>query len=302
MRLLFFITISLLFCSQCFAQHPEASGDIKQLRFFEDSLKQLGNKLINDEIEQDRKNANRDFVTTLVSALKVPGSFHYPFDSVKSVAIVKSPDNKFRIITWAMVYYDGSYSFYGAIQMNTSSLEMFPLYDYSFAMKNAEDTVTDNHKWYGAEYYKIVPVSAAKPYYVLLGWKGNNIKTTKKVIEVLTFQDGKPVFGHPVFDHYGKTKKRIIFEYTRQASMLLRFEANDNLIVFDHLSPPDQKLKNMMDSYGPDLTYDGFRLKNGRWFYVENLDMRNVPSNQDIEYNDPKKPAEIDKTVPKDEN
>ena len=52
----------------------------------------------------------------------------------------------------------------------------------------------------------------------------------------------------------------------------------------------------------PDLSYDGYNLKNGRWVYVENLDMRNIPNNRDLEYNDPKKQKELDKASTKDEN
>jgi hypothetical protein len=79
-------------------------------------------------------------------------------------------------------------------------------------LKNPEDSVTDNRKWYGAQYYKIIRVAAATPYYVLLGWKGNNVKSTKKVIEVLSFdKEDKPNLGMPVFNG---TRKRVVFEYT----------------------------------------------------------------------------------------
>jgi hypothetical protein len=103
------------------------------------------------------------------------------------------------------------------------------------------------------------------------------------------------VLGIPIFDGNGKTRDRVVFEYTRQASMLLRYVPDQNLIVFDHLSPPDPKLKNQRDTYGPDLSYDGYQLKNGRWVYVDNLDMRNVSQSRDADYIDPKKQAEIDR-------
>jgi hypothetical protein len=171
---------------------------------------------------------------------------------------------------------------------------LFPLNDYSPFIKNPEDTVTDNKKWFGAEYYRIIPVYTPKLYYVLLGWKGNTIKSTKKVIEVLSFKDDKPVFGLPVFSGNGKTRKRVIFEYTKMASMLLKYVPDQNLIVFDHLAPPDLGKKNQRDTYGPDLTYDGYKEKTGYWVYLENLDMRNIPENRDEEYVDPKKQAAID--------
>jgi len=292
----FLTLISILLCFQCFAQHSDESGRLKQLKVYEDSLTSLGKKFVNGDVDLERKNANYTFIKTLVSALKIPNSFLYPFDSVKSISIINSPDNRFRLLTWHVVNDDGSYRFYGTIQMNTGgNLKMYPLEDYSPLLKNPEDSVTDNHKWYGAQYYKIIPVYSPKLYYVLIGWKGNTVKSTKKVIDVLSFKDDRPELGLSVFDGNGKTRKRVIFEYARQVSMLLRYVPEQNLIVFDHLSPPDPKLKDKRESFGPDLSYDGYKLKNGRWVYVDNLDMRNVPDNHDAEYIDPKKQAETDK-------
>lgn len=285
-----------------FAQHSDENRSIRQLQSYEDSLVTLGKQVINNDTEMERINANQAFIKTLVNALKIPNSFLFLFDSVKSVSIINSPDNRFRIISWPIVFDDGSYRFYGTVQMNTGGkLLMFPLSDFSASIKSPEDTVNDNHKWFGAEYYRIIPVYSPKLYYVLLGWKGNTIKSTKKVIEILSFKDDKPVLGMPVFEGNGKTRKRVVFEYTRQASMLLRYVPEQDLIVFDHLTPPDPKLKAQRDAYGPDLTYDGYKLKNGRWVYIDNLDMRNVPDNHDANYIDPKKQAEIDRAMAKKE-
>jgi hypothetical protein len=267
---------------------------------YEDTLIVLGKKFINDENDLERKNANYAFIKTLVNALKIPNSFLFPFDSVKSISIINSPDNRFRIFSWHIVNSDGSYRFYGTIQLNTGGqLKMYPLEDYSPLLKNPEDSVTDNRKWYGAQYYKIIPVYSPKLYYVLIGWKGNTVESTKKVIEVLSFKDERPQLGMHVFDGNGKSRDRVVFEYNRETSMLLRYVPEQNLIVFDHLSPPDPRSKNKPTTYGPDLTYDGYKLKNGRWVYVENLDMRNVPESRDEEYVDPKKQAAIDKAAAK---
>ena len=230
-RLFVFIT-SLFIVGQALGQHSDEGSHTKQLSIYQDSLTALGKKIINDENDLERKNANYLFIKTLVSALKEPNSFLFPFDSVKSISIINSPDNRFRILSWHVINQDGSYRFYGTIQMNTGGpLRMFPLEDYSPLLQNPEDSVTDNHKWYGAQYYKIIPVYAQKPYYVLIGWKGNTVKSTKKVIDVLSFANDKPSLGMSVFDGNGKNRKRVIFEYTRQASMLLRYVPAQNLIV-----------------------------------------------------------------------
>ena len=293
------VALLFLFSFNCFAQHSDESGRLKQLKIYEDTLSSLGKKFVNDENDLERKNANYEFIKTLVAALKISNSFLYKFDSVKTISVINSPDNRFRMLTWHIVNNDGSYRFYGTIQMNTGGpLQMFPLEDISPLLKNPEDSVYSTRQWLGAQYYKIIPVYAPKPYYLLLGWKGNTVKSTKKVIEVLSFNEGKPQLGLPVFDGNGKTRKRIVFEYARQVSMLLRYVPEQNLIVFDHLAPPNAKQKNSPETFGPDLSYDGYKLKNGRWVFVDNLDMRNVPDSHDEQYTDPKKQAALDRANP----
>jgi len=301
MKRLLLASALLLFCITAFAQHSDESANLRQLKIYQDTLKALGKKFVNHPDELERKSANYSFIKLLVGALKTPHSFNYPFDSLKSVSIINSPDNRFRIFSWHVMNQDGSYRFYGTIQMNTGDkLLMYPLEDYSPLLKNPEDSVTDNHKWYGAQYYKIIRVDAARPYYVLLGWKGNTVKSTKKVIEVLSFdRNDKPMLGMPVFNGNTKARDRVVFQYTRQASMLLRYIPDQHLIVFDHLAPPDKRMKDQFESYGPDLSYDGYKLMNGKWKFVENLDMRNMPEDRDADYVDPKAQALIDKSLVK---
>jgi hypothetical protein len=280
------------------AQHADETPNIQKLTAYQDSLSDLGGQIINDTIEGERMNANAAFIKMLVKALKVPHSFNFPFDSVKVFKVLNSPDNRFRFITWHLQFDDGSYRYYGTIQMNTGDkLLMYPLADYSPFIKKPEDTITDNRRWYGAQYYDIIPVNTTHPYYVLLGWKGNTVKTTKKVIETISFKNDLPVFGNNVFDGNGKTRKRVVFEYTRQASMLLKYDPDMETLVFDHLAPPDKRQAGHFDVYGPDLSYDGYRYKDGRWVYVQNLDMRNKPNKSDNDYIDPKKQGEIDKAT-----
>jgi hypothetical protein len=55
----------------------------------------------------------------------------------------------------------------------------------------------------------------------------------------------------PVFDNNGKDRKRVIFEYARQVSMLLRWIPEQNLIVFDHLAAQIKNLKINLKPTGP---------------------------------------------------
>ena len=298
---LLILFIAMFMGTRLYAQKFNTPDELNRLRHYQDSLKKLGHQMINNENDVERKNANYTFIRTLVSALRVSNSYAFNFDSLKTLSVLRSPDNKFRIFSWFVQNEDGSYRFYGTLQMNTGGkLQLYPLEDYSALLKNPEDSVTDNRKWYGAEYYKIIPVTGPAPYYVLLGWKGNTVKSTKKVIETLSFKGGKPQFGLPVFAGNKKSRNRVIFEYNRQASMLLRYVPEISSIVFDHLSPPDEKVKTLPETYGPDLTYDSYKLQNGKWQYKENLDMRNVPAPEDVDIVDPKIQAIKDrKSVPR---
>lgn len=296
MKKLFLIFGLLIFTfGSAEAQHSDSNKNKQIISDLQDSLQVLSYKMINDSIEPERYNANYKLIKTLVNALKTPNSFNYSFDSLKTISIQTSPDRRFRIFSWHVMNNDGSYRYYGTIQMNNPDgrLQMFPLVDYTPLIKNVADTVTTNDKWYGAQYYRIISVlnNVKTPYYVLLGWKGNTVNSTKKVIEILYFKDGKVYFGMPVFDGDMEQplKKRTIFEYDRRASMVLNYEPSISTVVFDHLAPPDPKLKGKFELYGPDLSYDGYKLVNGRWKFVQDLELKNSPSDQDDNFNDPKK-------------
>ncbi|UEG51837.1 hypothetical protein LLH06_12770 [Mucilaginibacter daejeonensis] len=282
----------MLWCTVCgtaFGQRFNSPDQLAKLRPMQDSLIKLGRQVVNNESDVERKNANYTFIRTLVSTLKIPNSYAYNFDSLKTISIMRSPDNKFRIFSWFVMNEDGSYRFYGAIQMNTGGkLLLHPLEDQTPFINSAEDTITDNKKWLGAQYYKIIHVAGTNPYYVLLGWKGNNVKTTKKVIEVLSFKNNAPVFGMPVFTGNKRMRDRVVFEYSRQASMLLRYVPEQNLIVFDHLAAPDGKAQMSPEMYGGDLSYDGYQMTGGKWKFKEGLDMRNIPMPEDEGVTDPK--------------
>lgn len=169
---------------------------------------------------------------------------------------------------------------------------MFPLIDDTHNIKD-ENQITGNKNWYGARYYEIIPVTASgrSPYYILLGWKGNNAKTSKKVIEILSFDKaGEPVFGKAIFDGLKGTtpKNRVVFEYNKLNSMTLAVDKSVGMIVFDHLAPFTPDLEGNFEFYAADLSFDGYKLVGGRLKLVENVELKNEPNANDEFYADPK--------------
>lgn len=279
-KILFILFISITGVSAVKAQS-------NSLFFYEDSLKHLGTIITNDSLESNRTQANFAFIKTLVNALKEKNSFYYPFKKLNGmISILTSEDKKFRIFTWFVMSDKGSFRYYGAIQINNPvKLELIPLFDNTDNIMDPPNTTLQPHEWFGAVYYHILPVTGIKnPYYILLGWKGKSFTSSSKVIETLSFIDGKPQFGLNVLESGFKTddfNKRKIFTYTSSVSMMLRYLKDDKLLVFDHLVAPNEQSKELTDMYGPDLSYDAYRFKNGKWLFQENLKLKNLPDEAD---------------------
>ncbi|MEJ7559098.1 MAG: hypothetical protein WKF66_12375 [Pedobacter sp.] len=275
------------------AQHSFKNDNGPVMVKYQDSLIKISDDMANSQTTGERFAKNAVFIKTLVNSLKTHSSFSYPFDSLKRVSIVKAPDNSFRIISWFVPLDDGSYRFFGTVQMGTKDgkLKLFPLLDNTDNIADP-NLLGNNKSWYGARYYEVVPVivSGRQPYYLLLGWKGNSAKTTKKVLDVLSFEKDEPVFGKPIFDGSKgiTTKNRIIFEYNKLNSMTLTFDKTTNMVVFDHLAPFSEDMVGNFEYYASDLSFDAYKVQNGRLKLIENVELKNDPNNLDELYVDPK--------------
>jgi hypothetical protein len=280
------------------AQHTFNINHQQSFDAYQDSLLVLSEETFAAKDDISRFKKNTEFVKKLVAALKITGSFNYGFDSLKHVSILKSPDNSFRIITWFVPSHEGTYRYYGAIQMATAngSLKLHPLTDGTSSLADANQ-LTSNKNWYGARYYEMVPVmvNGKQPYWIFLGWKGNDQKTTKKVIDVLSFEKGEPVFGKSIFQTTanGGLKNRMIFEYSKQNSMTLTVDQKVKMIVFDHLAPYDPKMTGNYEYYGADLTFDAFKLNWGKLTLIEDVELKNDPSPNDEFYEQPVKASTV---------
>jgi len=276
----FLITICTVLSLYCFAQKsPEKAA--AQPNPYSDSLKkyELILKSFSDTILDSRQQINRiiatiNFIPTFVQALKFPGSFDYPFDSLRFMHKLEPADKSFRMYNWVLKYNDGTCRYYSAIQWNTygDSLKLTALRDYSAKMDtDIERVVLDKDRWYGALYYDIFTMRAhKKTYYFLLGWRAQTPISNEKEVEVMTIEDGKPIFGAPVFvDKDKKVKDRYTFQFRKDATMLLNFIPEQKLITFDNLVPPNPQAEGKYFTYAPDGTYGYFAWKHGKWVYQE---------------------------------
>lgn len=251
---------------------PEA---IERLHTGEDTLALLAYAVINDSIEQERFAACRGLIQTLVRTLKTENSFQYRFDRLKSISIMAPPDSSFRIFTWQLFVNDSTYRYYGAIQMNSPELKLFPLIDRSETMdERPVFEALPSERWYGALYYTLRQFDTKEGNkYLLCGFDAYTFFEKRKVIEVLSFDAaGKPVFGAPVFDKpdVKQAELRMLFEYSAEASVRVNWDEQYQLILFDHLIPWPSPFGRGI-SFVPDGSYDGLRLEKGRWKYIDKV-------------------------------
>ncbi len=216
----------------------------------------------------------------LYNTLSLPGSFEYPFDSLKSLGKIKSEDQKIRIYTWNIPDIDGTNNYCGFLQYNAgknSGFKVFRLTDKRADITDPAVITLDPDNWYGCLIYGIIEKNiSGTTCYTLLGYNPENLFISKKIIDVLWFNDKhEPVFGKAVFKYQNRMQSRVLFEYSAKVNMSLQWNEKMNMIVFDHLSPSKPSYQGNYQYYGPDFSYDGFRFDQGIWEYVMDIDIRN---------------------------
>lgn len=246
----------------------------------EDTLKSYSKKMILEERATDRFLADSAFIRTLVRTLKTPYSFNYPFDSLRTVSRIYAGDSSFRIITWQFMRDEAYYRQRGAIQMKTAdgSLKLFPLIDMSEFTDNPVDSMRTNFNWIGAIYYGMVMKTFNnKKYYTLFGYDDNNFRSTRKWIEVLSFNEkGQPEFGGRYFVYPADELKapqpafRFLLEYKKDAGARIGYDPEMDMIIFDHLVS-ESKDPTKKYTLVPDGDQEGFKWKDGKWVYIEKV-------------------------------
>jgi hypothetical protein len=277
----------LLILFACHLTYAQSRADMKVLQQKEDSLKAYAVKIIQGINADNRFNADSIFTRVLVRALKTKNSFYYPFDSLQTISVLYAPDSAFRIFTWQLVINENIIRQHGAIQMKTNdgSLKLFPLIDKSDVTTNVADTVANHYGWIGAIYYKIIVKKADnRNYYTLLGFDENNIRSSRKIIEVLHFSNGVPVFGGSFFsgekaDGFSKWQSRYIMEYKKEAGPRLNYDKELDMIIVEHLVSESNEPQKKWTLVG-DGDYEGFVWKGNKWMHIDKVFTTVTPDGQ----------------------
>lgn len=243
-------------------------------------------KLRATEDEGEKEFYNLELQAELEKVLKHPGVIDYPFEMWTTMSTVTSPDGAFRLFNWNIEDKNLTHSHFCYLVKPTRGSKPNKVYKFK------EDKITlpprptntlTPEKWYGALYYKIIPVpKGSKTYYTILGYSGEDRSTNQKLIDVFYFKGKSLRMGYPIFQESKDSKRlvrRVFFQYSEKAVISVNVNEKIGGIVFDHLVPEQNNLEGMFDFYIPDMTYDCYKWDGGVWRYNEDV----------IAYNDPNK-------------
>ena len=150
---------------------------------YEDSLMRIAPTILLGANDNERQAANEKFLELWEPILDEAKSMKYPFDSLSTVSILTSKDNKVRFINWVIPQDNGTYRYQAIVQYynyqnkyNVAYLEAI-----EEELREPEKMKLQNNQWIGALYYQLETIKRGKrKYYILLGWDGNDDRSNKK--------------------------------------------------------------------------------------------------------------------------
>ncbi|HPZ04022.1 MAG TPA: hypothetical protein PLH70_07690 [Bacteroidales bacterium] len=282
--------------------YPQIDEDFA---YWEDTLSTLRSKVMSSPGEELRMALNEEFMTLFEEFLWLDGSFQHQWSADSLFSVVDSPDKLLRIYTWYIIKDDFTYENFGFLQFYNAGRKkyvIYPLYDRKNTLSYPEYEIGDLNQWYGAVYYQIIPlVHKKKTYYTLLGWNGNDLFTNEKVIEVLQFDPDSQspvIFGAKIFKDYRSKVSRLIFKYSKEASLSLKYETHTYevstgkrdpktknmiyevksapMIIFEELIPMEDNMPVLNAFLVPESSLNqGFIESKGEWRYITRVKGRN---------------------------
>ncbi len=236
-------------------------------------LQKLAKLIQEDTIPSNRLHADSIFTRALVQTLKSPYSFKFKFDSLTAIKHISASDGRFNFFSWQVDLGDGTYRQRGAMQFPTKDgqLKLLPFFDNSDFVQNNTLGVYDRKKWIGAIYYDIIPIQyQGSTIYTLLGFDENNTTVSKKIIEVLRFENEEPIIGGDFFIYPNEPTypigvvDRFIYNFKKGSNAVIKYEKLQNRIIISELASTENDLKKQ-ETLVPSGNFKYFAWINNKW-------------------------------------
>ena len=271
------------------------AGFTQTLAEQEDSLQLYMNQLGSATSDEDRLEASNSLEKMASRVLRRDSAFTYPFDGLKKISTIASKDGRVRLFNWH-VPLQGKEPEYRAFVMvkkrKNRPHKLIRLVDSTTLSHDSEKSQLFPNEWYGAVYYEIQQLkSSGRDYYLVLGWDGHNGVSTKKVLDVIYLRGDDIRVGAPLLIKEGETLYRDVFEYTNDATMLLRYFPDRESIVFDHLAPLPDGVAGKHAFYAPSLSFDAYKATGkGALEFERNIEFTRPKELSNPEFTEPEPP------------
>jgi len=245
----------------------------------EASVQQLFNEIQETKDDSLALRLHRKIEDILAETFVIPHAYQHKFDSLGMIGKIYAPRKDFRILNWNHSCRDGTYRYFALIVIpgeKDKPNKVIHLTETTDSIFRPDQQTLGANQWLGCLYYNITPKKRGKDgteYYALLGLDMHNLKTKKKIIEILSFDvNGTPHFGAPIIELNKWTKHRVIFEFSVQQSMYLEYNRFRRRIEMDHLAPPMPHLVGRYEYYEPDQFRDALKFKRGQWKHFKDIE------------------------------
>ena len=240
----------------------------------ETEIQNLCDTIVNSESDSSKFLANEKLIEKLKIISRKKKFHKYEFKNYNPITILSSDDKKLKLFNWFIQKKNGKYDYYTYIQKCNKRGKKC---NYFLAEGNNDNEIINDkisyENWYGCYFYELITIFVdKKEYYTLLGWDGNGDRTTKKIIEILHFDNDYPFFGAKLFNN---NLHKIILEYSNKYSISLKYDEELDCIVYDHLEPIDGFSYNNFEIYAPNLSYDVLSRAESGWQIETNVYLNN---------------------------
>jgi len=261
-------------------------------------LAKLGRVSLESPVFIERDSANQQFLKGLKAYLSVEDNYLKPLPEITNMLRLESPDKRFAIYTWQRPDANRKYDRFGLIAGEfKGETQVIELKDKLSSISDLQYERCDADNWPGAIYYSIGPMPGEDYKYLLLGLAMGK-PTNQKIIEIIKVgKRGKVSFGEKHFrvDDWmdrvlNRPPRRLVLTYNAKYSATVRWNEEAEMVIMDHLAPPEPKMKGLYQMYGPDFSYDALYWEDGWWHLKTGV---NFNTGQEIEIKPPSQPKDL---------
>ena len=162
------------------------------MRGYEKDLNSLFEQVFSTENkENERYNANEEVMVIMEEALLQRDSYKWKWKLRKGVSVLTSDDDKFRVITWAVVNDNNEFECFGYMQVlneNADVYEVCRLQDKTADIFNPGEVALTDQNWFGCIYTDLITTKYDGRYYGMD--RDNNYDRLIKAYDVIVNEIG----------------------------------------------------------------------------------------------------------------